>query len=201
MKKCLYFVLCFLVCVLSISHIGNNVFASTKAFLYGDVDMDGVVTVKDATLVQKSVAGICLLSATQKYIIGSTEPTVKSATEIQKFVAGSNMKSSLIGKEIEKSKYGVFSEKINAESRFEDDSIVVLPKEGFQHIYTLDDFPEYNFESLMPIGECYEGQYLGYTLIIANPSKNNIIEAIKALEYRGNYDLEVVSPNYIYSYN
>lgn len=201
MKRCIFFVLCFLVCALSVSHIGGNVFASTKTFLYGDVDMDGVVTVKDATLIQKDVAGLSLLSATQKYIVGSANPTVKNATEVQKFVAELNVKSTLIGKEIEKSKYGSFTENVNTDSNFDDASVIVLPKEGFKHIYTLSDFSEFDFVSITPIGECYDGQYLGYTLYIDTPSKSNVLEAIKALEYRGNYDLEAVHPNYIFSYN
>ena len=58
--------------------------------LLGDADLDGKVNVKDATIIQKSAAGLTLLSDDAKLaadVDGSTTVNVKDATAIQKFVA------------------------------------------------------------------------------------------------------------------
>lgn len=66
--------------------------------LLGDANTDGKVNVKDATEIQKSVAGIVTLSAEGKRVAdadGSGAVNVKDATAIQKFVAGINTGFSL----------------------------------------------------------------------------------------------------------
>lgn len=71
--------------VLSLSLI--SVSAATKPFDAGDVDVDEKVTVKDATLIQKSVANICTLNDLQQCLAevdGDEKITVKDATMIQK---------------------------------------------------------------------------------------------------------------------
>ena len=60
--------------------------------LYGDVDLDGQVTVKDATLVQKYLVKNSTLTDLQKYaanVFDKDEINIKDATYIQKFVNGS----------------------------------------------------------------------------------------------------------------
>ena len=60
--------------------------------LYGDVDLDGQVTVKDATLVQKYVVKNTPLTDLQKYaanVFDKDEINIKDATYIQKYVNGS----------------------------------------------------------------------------------------------------------------
>ncbi|MBQ1977698.1 MAG: FIVAR domain-containing protein, partial [Ruminococcus sp.] len=61
--------------------------------LLGDADGNGKVNIKDATYVQKCVAGITNLSDNGKYTADSNADgkiNVKDATEIQKFLAGLN---------------------------------------------------------------------------------------------------------------
>ncbi len=61
------------------------------SFDLGDVNLDGKVNVKDATAIQKQVAGIIKFEATSLAVAdydGDTKITVRDATAIQKFVAG-----------------------------------------------------------------------------------------------------------------
>ncbi len=60
-------------------------------YLYGDVDLNHKITVKDATLVQKFCSELIYLSAMEQGIAkvtGAAKVTVKDATAIQKYVAG-----------------------------------------------------------------------------------------------------------------
>ncbi len=60
-------------------------------YLYGDADMDGKVTIKDATLIQKYSADLEELEGTaftQANVSGDAAVNVRDATYIQKFVAG-----------------------------------------------------------------------------------------------------------------
>ncbi len=57
----------------------------------GDVNTDGDINVKDATLLQKFVAGLVTFSDNQKFLADAnldTEINIKDATYIQKLVAG-----------------------------------------------------------------------------------------------------------------
>lgn len=60
--------------------------------LSGDVDFDGKVTVRDATLIQKGIANLTTLNISQINVAnvnGTTyEINIKYATHIQKYVAG-----------------------------------------------------------------------------------------------------------------
>ncbi|MBE6734964.1 MAG: starch-binding protein [Ruminococcaceae bacterium] len=62
-------------------------------YIYGDADIDGVVTIKDATLIQKYIAdieGADLegVAFTQANVNGDAAVNVRDATYIQKYVAG-----------------------------------------------------------------------------------------------------------------
>ncbi len=60
-------------------------------YLVGDANMDGKINVKDATQIQKAVAGLVTLNTTQTIAADSDvngKLNVKDATAIQKFVAG-----------------------------------------------------------------------------------------------------------------
>ncbi len=60
-------------------------------YLYGDADLDGKVTIKDATLIQKYSADLEPLEGTafaQANVSGDAAVNVRDATYIQKFVAG-----------------------------------------------------------------------------------------------------------------
>lgn len=59
--------------------------------ILGDVDSDGDVTIKDATRIQKTLAGLVVLSDLQKAfadVDGVGDINIKDATVIQKYVAG-----------------------------------------------------------------------------------------------------------------
>ena len=59
--------------------------------LLGDANGDGVVNVKDATEIQKAVAGLLTLNETEKLYADADQNgvvNIKDATAIQKWVAG-----------------------------------------------------------------------------------------------------------------
>lgn len=71
--------------ILSVGVFGVS--AATKPFNAGDVDLDERVTVKDATLIQKSIANALTLDSLQQCLAevdGDGKITVKDATLIQK---------------------------------------------------------------------------------------------------------------------
>ena len=76
------------VCVFGAS--AESTYTPPEEFIYGDVDMDGEVTVRDATLVQKGVAEVVYLTAVQRYLADTEGEgfSVRNATAIQKHVAG-----------------------------------------------------------------------------------------------------------------
>lgn len=104
MKK----ILCFVMVLVLIASGGVSVFGvSAKAqeeyikpekFIYGDVDLDEKVTVKDATLIQKFIAGLEKLSLLQKQAAKTNggKITVRNATVIQKYVAGIDLDNSKV---------------------------------------------------------------------------------------------------------
>ncbi|MGN0450237.1 MAG: dockerin type I repeat-containing protein [Ruminococcus sp.] len=66
-------------------------FDATKDYMLGDVNGDGKISVLDATLVQKYLAGLVTLSDTQKAaadVNGDGGVSVLDATQIQKYIAG-----------------------------------------------------------------------------------------------------------------
>lgn len=72
----------------SITTESNPVF---KKYFIGDSDLDGRVTIKDATSIQKFVAKIIDFDQHQKFLAntdGKSGITVKDATQIQKYLAG-----------------------------------------------------------------------------------------------------------------
>ena len=66
-------------------------FDATKDYLLGDVNGDGKISVLDATLIQKYIAGLVTFSDTQKAaadVNGDGSVSVLDATLIQKYIAG-----------------------------------------------------------------------------------------------------------------
>lgn len=64
---------------------------TAEGILMGDTDLSGAVNVKDATMIQKAVAGILTLSLRQNFaanVITSDTLNVRDATGIQKWCAG-----------------------------------------------------------------------------------------------------------------
>lgn len=87
MKKFLSLLL--IVCLYAVSV--SSVMAVGSDLLIGDVDLDGRISVKDATLIQKYVASLKSLSVSQLVIADvdiSDNVNVKDATMIQKKIAG-----------------------------------------------------------------------------------------------------------------
>lgn len=75
----------------------------TDTVLLGDTDGSGVVNVKDATLIQKSLAGITSLSAKDTFtanVISNDVLNVRDATAIQKWCAGMEVSNSRINVKI-----------------------------------------------------------------------------------------------------
>lgn len=185
-----------------------NVFADYGlGELMGDLDGDRKLTIKDATYLQKCLANykgfelpeekrglsvkddnspdknlICIADFDQNDKIN-----IKDSTAIQKKLA----------KVSDTKKFSEGLEKLDA-STYEDDSIIVTVKSADYEDYTLEDFSEYEFSSIEKIGSIYDKTSPAtYVLYLKNPSHENVIEAIKALDYRADKDLMYVSVNAI----
>lgn len=66
---------------------------NTGKILFGDTDLSGSINVKDATMIQKGIAGIVELSQKQTFagnVVESDALNIKDATAIQKWCAGIN---------------------------------------------------------------------------------------------------------------
>ncbi|MDO5124122.1 MAG: dockerin type I repeat-containing protein [Eubacteriales bacterium] len=173
-------------------------YTSKSSFMYGDVDIDGTVTIKDATLIQKGLAKITYVDAVQKYLADPEADgfSVKNATSIQKHLANITQDTEW-GKVVDMKLTDKFTKEIPSDtSLYENNSIIVTAKSGYGEEYTIEDFKEYEFVSIEKIGGVYnpEGPNI-YVLYLKNPGTENIVKAIEALEYRANLDLESVTVN------
>ena len=173
----------------------ENEYAKPEKFIYGDVDLDGNVTVKDATLIQKGLAKVTYVTAVQRYLADpdGTGYSVKNATAIQKYLAKYETTTPW-NTEIIMSSQDEFSEAVDDNAQYADYKITLMFKTDHPTDYSLQDFPEYDFESIERITELKPHIY---RLKLSNPSKENVIEAIKSLDYRANLDLLYVGPAYI----
>lgn len=184
----------------------EKVFTETNiGRLLGDMDKDRKLTVKDATYIQKIHAGIEGFSDVEIYA-GEFDETlpcaisdfnrdratnIKDATAIQKYIAG-------ITGDADEPEPAPFSSNIHQGAEYMDDCILVVVKKGLGHDYTLENFPEYEFSAIEKIGGTDGKGYAIYVLYLENPGKENVVEAIKALDYRAETDLYAAEPDYIY---
>lgn len=164
--------------------------------LYGDVDMDGEVTIKDATAIQKGIAELEYLTSVQRFLADpdKTGVSIKNATAIQKKIAGINVGDSLIGSAVNMELQDEFSSNMSfVENHTKIDRILVYPT-NIEWEYTLADFPEYDFNNIEVeyIDLEYSPDYLQCYLYLSNPSRDSVEEAIRALDYRANLDLSEV---------
>ena len=170
----------------------ESTYTPPEEFIYGDVDMDGEVTVRDATLVQKGVAEVVYLTAVQRYLADTEGEgfSVRNATAIQKHLAGLDTAYSV--DEVVKMTYtDKFSQGKTLNALFEGRYLVITPKNA-DYDYTLADFPELNFSRIEKTELSYSKRTY-YMLYLQEPGKENLLEAIKALDYRANFDLKYVN--------
>lgn len=69
----------------------DNVVQDVKICLLGDVNMDGAVSITDATEVQKAIAGLLSLNEYQNKLADVNKDgsvSIIDATQIQKYLAG-----------------------------------------------------------------------------------------------------------------
>ena len=161
-------------------------------FIYGDVNQDGEVTVKDVTYIQKGLAEIHYVNAVQRFLADPDNEgfSIKNATAIQKYLAQYETKTPW-GEEIVMASQDEFSKNVYFEKHTTLKFIVVKPTD-INKKYTLEDFPEYYFKSIqenyydfgpsIPVSK-------NYYLFLSNPSEEDALNAIKALDYRANIDL------------
>lgn len=78
----------------------ESTYTQPEKLIYGDVDMDGTLTIKDATLIQKYIAELEDLSLLQKQAakIKDSKITIRNATDVQKHIAGIEVNNSKVGK-------------------------------------------------------------------------------------------------------
>ncbi|MBQ2687279.1 MAG: dockerin type I repeat-containing protein [Clostridia bacterium] len=160
--------------------------------LSGDIDGDKKLTVKDATLIQKYLAKypeavetvwthsinfrVADADLSGLYIDSLNDDsaiTINDATYIQKKVA----------------------RKISDNDRqpFEYGEIIVAVKDEDEKVYTLEDFPEYEFESVERAVYAKDM----YILTLKNSGKENVIDAVNSLKYREGVDISYAQPNYL----
>lgn len=156
-------------------------------YMSGDVNNDQKLNIRDATLIQKYLVNLPeAIEVVENHPLGefimdydynsATTPDIdiKDATRIQKKLAG----------------FFDYKER----QPFEYDEILVFTSTEDEKVYTLEDFPEYEFESIK------RGEYATYlyTLTLKHPGKDNVIEAINSLKYREDVDIEGVCANYLF---
>ncbi len=84
------------------------------------------------------------------------------------------------------------------EDDFEEDCIIVVVKRNDNKSYNVQDFPELILESVELLSDVPETNSQLYSLYLQNKGKDNVINAIKNLDYRANLDMKLAMPNYIY---
>ena len=168
---------------------------ATPMYMAGDIDGDKQLTVKDATFIQKYLAkvpevvdkvydhylGLQVMDAdlsggTEMFGSEGVEVNIKDATYIQKKVAK-------IIKDYDR-------------QPFEYGEILVVVRDEDEKIYTLEDFPEYEFESVERAAYSKDM----YILTLKNSGKENVIDAVNSLKYRVGVDINYAQPNYLYYY-
>ena len=76
--------------VLNVQADESEITSSGTSYLYGDVDIDGKITIRDSTVIQKYLIKLKNFSEATKHIAdvdNSGDTNVKDATLIQKYVA------------------------------------------------------------------------------------------------------------------
>ncbi len=187
-------------CVSICSAGAESTFVAPEQFIYGDVDMDGEVTIKDTSLIQKGLAGISYLTAVQRFLAtsGTTDLTVRNATLIQKHLAGLEP-ISFIGEFVDMQYTNAFSQKMGSVKNYFIDCIIVSVKDTNWE-YTLADFPEYPFSDIYVnrVINNSDSVITEYVLRIPEYSRKNLEAAITALDYRANLDLYDVTKSELF---
>lgn len=159
-------------------------------YMSGDINNDRVLSIKDATLIQKYLAKFPeAVETVRKHPLGekvmdyelnfATTPDVdiKDVTRIQYMLAG----------------------KIDTDKRpaFDYGEIIV----SFYHTdvpeYTLEDFPEYDFKSIR-INRLNAIKMVMIILELDESGKDNVINAINSLKYREGVEFDSVHPNWLF---
>ena len=182
-----------------ISASAESGYVQPEKFIYGDVDLDGDVTIKDATLIQKGLAKVTYVTAVQRYLADpdGTGYSVKNATAIQKYLAKYEA-SPLFGTELVMASQDEFSKSVHTSDSFKNNRIVVGVKQIKGIEYAKEDFPELNLESVETYAEFNNIKVTTYYLYLETPSEENVLNAIKTLDYRANVDILWAEPDYIF---
>lgn len=171
-------------------------YVQPEKFIYGDVDLDGDVTIKDATLIQKGLAKVTYVTAVQRYLADpeGTGYSVKNATAIQKYLAKYKT-STPWGEELVMASQDEFSGDVWNVGYYWGLYLLVYPKDVESFDYTLEDFPEFAFSKIEKIELTYNKK-IYYRLYLEKPGQENALKALKALDYRANIDLRNVNLDY-----
>ncbi len=181
-----------------ISANAEGEYVKPDKFIYGDVNQDGEVTVKDVTYIQKGLAEIHYVNAVQRFLADPDNEgfSIKIATAIQKYLAQYETATPW-GDEILMASQDEFSSDISLDDMYLGQLITIHPKSNmeFTYEYTLADFPEYNFSKIEK-NTFLSGKYISYNLYLEEPGKENLLDALKALDYRANLDLFSVDADF-----
>ncbi len=191
------FVLVFAFCAVGMCSVSaEGDYTQPEKFIYGDVNQDLEVNVKDVTYIQKGLANLIYVTAVQRFLADPEGEgySIKNATAIQKYLAKYEV-SSLLGTELPMTSQDEFSKKFSIEDDFNIQHIVIGVKQTNE--YTIEDFTEYNFKAIETYAEFDNINITAYYLLLETPSKENVVEAIKALDYRANIDILWAEPDYI----
>lgn len=177
----------------------KNKYVKPEKFIYGDVDLDGSVTVKDATLIQKGLAKVTYVTAVQRYLADpdGTGYSIKNATAIQKYLAKYKT-STPWNTEIIMASQDEFSKSVSTSGNYENHRFIIGVKQINGIDYAKGDFPELNLKSIETYAEFDNIKITAYYLYLEAPSKENVLNAIKELDYRANIDILWAEPDYIF---
>lgn len=190
------FVLVFAFCAVGMCSVSaEGEYTQPEKFIYGDVNQDLEVNVKDVTYIQKGLANLTYVTAVQRFLADpdSTGYSIKNATAIQKYLAKYEV-SDLLGTELIMASQDEFSKDLpsNPES-YEKNCIIVTPIYSVKTEYSLADFPEYEFTAIEKIGGIYdESMPTVYALYFEPSGDKSVLGALKSLNYRANLDLKYV---------
>ena len=185
------FVLVFAFCAVGMCSVSaEGDYTQPEKFIYGDVNQDLEVNVKDVTYIQKGLANLTYVTAVQRFLADPEGEgySIKNATAIQKFLAKYEV-SSLLGTELPMTSQDEFSSQIKISNPNKKNRLGIIPKDT-THSYCSEDFPELDVYKVNKITH-FDGD-IEYEVFLYSDTEAELFEAVKNIDYRANIDLLVV---------
>ena len=175
---------------IDIDDIYEELSAKCEMHILGDIDGDKRLTVKDATFIQKYLAkvGTAVEKVSENPYLAKRIMDFDLTGGIDMFTDCGDVNvrdATFLQKKLAK------IVKDDVEKEFSHEEILVFVSTEDEAEFTLEDFTEYEFESVKK----YEYSDDLYILKLKNPGKENAIDAVRALSYREGYDIKYAQLN------